>query len=98
MLTVAPGVYHADTEQGTAILNTRTGQWLSLAPAATQVWREALRHGSVDGLADRIAVPAGLDPAATQAAVARCVAALLEHGVLIDVARPVARRRRRWWR
>ncbi|MEU6483501.1 PqqD family peptide modification chaperone [Streptomyces sp. NPDC046887] len=98
MLSVAPGVYHAGTEQGTAILDTRTGQWLSLPPAAAQVWREALRLGSVDGLADRIAVPAGLDPAATRAAVAKCVADLLERGVLIDVARPAVRRRRRWWR
>ncbi|WP_228978503.1 PqqD family protein [Streptomyces sp. DH12] len=97
MLTAAPGVHYAITPEGAAVLDTTAGRWLMLDPAAATVWREAVTIGSVAGLADRIAIPAGLDPATVRAAVDDCVASLLERGVLADTGRPPAPSRR-WWK
>jgi hypothetical protein len=94
MLTPAPGVHYAITLDGTAVLDTVAGKWLMLDAAAAMVWRAAVTTGSVAGLADRIAIPAGLDPAAVRDAVDDCVATLLDRGVLVDTTRRPASRRR----
>ncbi|MDT0495232.1 PqqD family protein [Streptomyces griseus] len=97
MLIPAPGIHHATTEHGTAILNIPAGTWHMLDADSSRVWTAITRRGGTAGLADEIAVPAGLDPATVTAAVERVVDELLDLGVLTDLKTAQPRRPRKWW-
>ncbi|MET9776265.1 hypothetical protein ABZ023_18725 [Streptomyces sp. NPDC006367] len=97
MLTVPPYVHWGRCPGGTAVLNLRDGQWQMFGGTGARVWEAVALRGGAEGLAEEIAVPNGLDVAATRKAVDDYLTALVSMGLLARTpARPP--RRRRWWR
>ncbi|GAB3117740.1 hypothetical protein GCM10027160_28710 [Streptomyces calidiresistens] len=86
MLTVAPDVYHAGSAEGTAILDARTGRWLMLDTDASRIWQALTVRGGTEGLAEEIAIPAGLDPAAVHQQIRGFLDDLTARGLLTDPA------------
>lgn len=96
-MSVGPDVHHATSAEGTAILDTRTGRWLMLDPDASRIWRAITVRGTVDGLADEIAIPAGADPAAVQHQITQFLKQMTASGLLVEDS-PKLKTRWKWWR
>ena len=65
------------------IVNLRTGRYFAFDAPATQVWRGVLADRPWPALADEIAVAAGAEPEAVRSVVARFLAELLEHELVV---------------
>ncbi|MFJ4342983.1 PqqD family protein [Streptomyces sp. NPDC088915] len=98
MLTVPEHVHWGRCGGGTAVLNLRDGQWRMFSGHGARIWEAVVLRGGIEGLAEEIAIPAGLDVAATHQAVDDYLAGLVDMGLLARVPVQARRRRRRWWR
>lgn len=95
MLTVALGVHHASNAEGTAVLDSRTDRWLMLDRDASRIWQAIAVRGGAEGLAEEIAIPAGLDPATVQQQIRTFLDDLTAWGLVIETPTVPGRLRRR---
>ena len=93
MLIPAPRIRSAQCPGGTAVLNLRSGEWQMFEGPGARIWNALVAYGSVAGLAEELAVPAGSDIVATRAAINAYVEGLRDKGLLVETAPSV----RRWW-
>ena len=73
-----------------AVLDLRTGTWRMFEGIGARIWTALALHGSADGVADEIAIPAAADPGATRDAVDSYIRRLRDAGLLAE-AGPRAR-------
>ncbi|MEE1735505.1 hypothetical protein PUR49_03015 [Streptomyces sp. BE147] len=97
MLTVPEHVHYARCDGGTAVLDLHQGRWHMFTGLGEQVWARVTQYGSITGLAEEIAVPAGLDAGTTRTSVDAYVATLIDMGLLAE-NRPQAPTCRQRWR
>ncbi|MFJ5951319.1 hypothetical protein [Streptomyces noursei] len=79
------------------MFDTQNGQWHMFHGLGAVVWDAITLRGGTDGLAEELAIPAGLDLAATREALDQYLDELRQMGLLTSTTEH-RRRRRGWWR
>ncbi|MER8233652.1 hypothetical protein ACIRQY_34530 [Streptomyces sp. NPDC101490] len=95
MLSPAPHIHYAVDEHGILLLDLRTERWSMLSPDVSRIWTAIVTRGTVNGLADELAIPTGRDPYAVRQGIDILVDRWKRDGLLTDPARTAPRR---WWK
>ncbi|WP_432061531.1 hypothetical protein [Streptomyces sp. S1] len=97
MLTPAAHIFYATDDHGVLLLDARSATWKTFGPDVSRIWMAIVTRGTIDGLADELAIPTSRDPHAVRLGISNLVDAWERDGLLVDPAR-TARPRRWWWR
>ncbi|BDM74925.1 hypothetical protein HEK616_84120 (plasmid) [Streptomyces nigrescens] len=95
MLTPPDHIHWARCDGATAVLDLHADQWKMFYGDGARIWDAITLRGSIDGLAEEIAIPTGGDLTATRSAIIAYIEQLCAMGLLVMDRPP---KRTRWWR